>query len=168
MQASDLIVICPFNLLITKSYEETMKKRVLILCAALGMFVAGQALAATPVGKWKTIDEKSGKAKSIVEIYLNGDKLEGKILELLDEDRNAVCEKCKGKLKNHKIEGLVFLTGHQQKKENEWEKGEILDPESGKVYKSVVKVTSDNQKLDVRGYVGIKAFGRSQTWLRAE
>lgn len=143
--------------------------KVKYLVGALGALLATGAMAASPVGKWQTIDDASGKAKSYVQIYMNGNALEGKVLELIDEDRNAVCEKCKGDLKNHKIEGLVFLKGHKQGKDpNEWEKGTILDPESGKVYKSVVTVSDDDKTLDVRGYVGAKIFGRSQTWVRAQ
>ena len=44
------------------------------------------------------------------------------------------------------------------------EGGRIYDPTSGKTYKGSVTVSGDLLKL--RGYVGISAFGRSETWTR--
>lgn len=47
----------------------------------------------------------------------------------------------------------------------EWNKGTIYDPETGNNYKCVAKPKTPNS-LDVRGYIGIPAFGRSTIWNR--
>jgi uncharacterized protein (DUF2147 family) len=51
---------------------------------------------------------------------------------------------------------------------DEYTGGEILDPKNGKVYKSKLSVQEGGRKLEVRGYVGVPMFGRSQVWLRQE
>ena len=59
---------------------------------------------------------------------------------------------------------LVIGTGFDLKDADHAENGKIYDPESGKTYKSVL--TSDGNTLHLRGYVGFKALGRTQTWSR--
>ena len=46
------------------------------------------------------------------------------------------------------------------------EDGKLYDPESGKTYKG--SMTAEGNKLNLRGYVGFKAFGRSETWTRTD
>ena len=41
--------------------------------------------------------------------------------------------------------------------------GEILDPKNGKIYRAKMKLVDDGAKLEVRGFIGISLFGRSQT-----
>ena len=59
---------------------------------------------------------------------------------------------------------LQIGTGFRMKDADHGENGRIYDPESGKTYKSVL--TSEGNELHLRGYVGFKALGRSQTWHR--
>ena len=70
---------------------------ILGLAAAL---VSGAVFAAdvTPVGKWKTIDDKTGKEKSIVEITESGGALTGKVIQVLNSEKgpNPLCEACTG------------------------------------------------------------------------
>lgn len=151
------------NLLI-KSVKTTM------LMALLA--VAGSASAAndSPVGAWKTIDDTTGKPKSIVRITDNGGVLEGKIEKLFrapEENQNPTCDKCTGASKDQPIVGLTILKG-LKKDGNEWTGGEITDPATGKVYKSKAELVEGGSKLQVRGYVGVPMFGRSQTWVREE
>ena len=47
-----------------------------------------------------------------------------------------------------------------------WESGSILDPDNGKTYRCKIRLTNGGKNLDVRGYVGISLFGRTQTWNR--
>ena len=51
---------------------------------------------------------------------------------------------------------------------DEYTCGEILDPKNGKVYKSKLSLHEGGRKLEVRGYVGVPMFGRSQVWLRQD
>ncbi|HOP49883.1 MAG TPA: DUF2147 domain-containing protein [Ignavibacteriales bacterium] len=112
--------------------------------------------------KWKTIDDETGKPKSIVEIYEKNGKIFGKIVDLFrepNEDQDPICTKCEDFRKNQKIRGMVIIT-NLQKNGDVYEGGEILDPKKGKIYKC--KIWLENGVLKVRGYWGF--IYRTQTW----
>lgn len=135
-----------------------------------GLIFYLQALADGSVfGKWKTIDEE-GKAKSIVEITQDGDSARGRVIEILNPEKaNAVCEKCKGDKLNQPIKGLEILSGLKEtKKGEEWSGGEILDPNNGKTYKCLMRPKDEGKKLEVRGYIGLSLFGRTQVWQKQD
>ena len=118
-------------------------------------------------GKWKTIDDNTGVAKSIVEIYEKDGKVFGKVIEILKKDRaDALCTECEGADKDKPIQGLVIIRG-LEKDGDEYNDGRILDPESGTLYKCYIELEEPN-KLKVRGYVGISLLGRTQYWVRAD
>ena len=118
------------------------------------------------IGKWKTIDDNTGEARSIVEIYKKGDKIYGKIQQILNEaDRGNLCEECKGSDHNKPIEGMVIIKD-LEKDGDGYEDGTILDPENGKVYRCKIWVDKDNPKvLNVRGYIAF--LYRTQQWIKA-
>jgi len=119
------------------------------------------------IGKWKTIDDETGAAKSIVEIYQNNGKVYGKVVQVLEKGKeDKVCEECKGDKKNKPIKGMVIIDG-LSKNDDEWDGGKILDPKSGKEYKCVIRLENEN-KLKVRGYVGFSLLGRTQYWTRVK
>jgi uncharacterized protein (DUF2147 family) len=131
------------------------------------LLVCFQINAQSVLGKWKTIDDNTGEARSIVEIYENNSKIYGKVLDVTDvSKRTSKCEKCPGADKNKPLLGLVIIKG-LVKDGDEYNGGKIMDPESGKVYKSFIKLIGKD-KLEVRGYIGISLLGRSQTWLRVK
>ncbi|MHA7057092.1 DUF2147 domain-containing protein [Aquimarina sp. M1] len=117
------------------------------------------------IGKWKTIDDNTGEAKSIVEIYKKGNKLYGKIARILKEsDRDKLCVACEGDDYNQPIEGMVILKG-LQKDGDEYEDGTIMDPENGKVYNCKIWVDEDDPNtLNVRGYIAF--LYRTQRWVK--
>ncbi|MBF6024355.1 DUF2147 domain-containing protein [Lysobacter niastensis] len=122
----------------------------------------------TPVGNWTTIDDKTQKPKSVVEIYQAKDgSLAGRVTEVLQSDRgpNPVCDKCSGDRKDKPVKGMVILWGIRQQG-NTWEGGQILDPKTGKVYSVKVTPVEDGKKLEVRGFMGFSLLGRTQTWVR--
>lgn len=140
-----------------------MKKIVLSLL----LLVCTQINAQTVLGKWKTIDDKTGKYRSVVEIYESNGKVYGKIVDIFDETkRDRKCEKCEGADKNKPILGMIIIRG-LQKDDTEYNGGKILDPESGSQYKCNLKLEGKD-KLIVRGYMGISLIGRSQTWVRSK
>jgi len=119
------------------------------------------------LGKWKTIDDETGEAKSIVSIYEKGGKLYGKIDEILNPDRrDAVCDKCSGDLKNKPILGMVILKD-LKKDGSSYSGGTILDPQKGKSYKCTISLENPDL-LKVRGYIGFSLIGRSQYWHRVK
>jgi len=134
-----------------------------LFIAVAGIFSAQ----AQVTGRWKTIDDETGQAKSIVEIYEQNGKIYGKVVEILNPaKKNAKCAKCKGGDKDKPIEGLVIIKG-LTKDGNEYTDGDILDPNKGKLYSCTIKLDGKD-KLDVRGYMGISMLGRSQTWHRVK
>lgn len=119
------------------------------------------------VGKWKTIDDDTGEAKSVVEIYENNGKIYGKVVQILDKSKEGkLCDKCEGSKKNKPVKGLVIIEG-LKKNDSAWDGGTILDPTKGKEYKCSITLDGKN-KLKVRGYVGFSLLGRTQYWTRAE
>lgn len=139
-----------------------MKKVILSLLFSIIAMVSMQAQSI--VGKWKTIDDQTGKAKSVVEITEKNGVYYGKVIEILSENKDAICDKCPADRKGKPIKGLTIING-MKKEGTEFSGGKILDPVSGKEYKCIIKLNGAN-KLDVRGYVGISALGRTQTWTR--
>jgi uncharacterized protein (DUF2147 family) len=117
------------------------------------------------VGKWKTIDDETGEAKSIVELFLKSGKMYAKVVEVLDiANKNSLCQKCSGEDKNKPILGLTIIKG-LSKEGAEYTSGEILDPKNGKLYKCAISLESKD-KLKVRGYIGFSLLGRTQYWHR--
>ena len=145
-----------------------------LIRTAFALALAASALPAlaandTPVGKWKTIDDKTHEVKSIVEITENGGLLEGKVLQVLKSEHgpHPVCAKCDGERKNKPIEGMTIMWG-LKKDGDEWSGGQILDPAKGKIYKVELKLEDGGKTLDVHGYIGFSLIGRSQKWIREE
>jgi uncharacterized protein (DUF2147 family) len=123
----------------------------------------------SPVGNWKTFDDKTGRAKSIVQIAEENGELTGKVLEVLESPAgpHPLCQPCEGERKDKPVEGMTILWG-AKKNGASWEDGEILDPENGKIYHVILTLLGSGQKLAVRGYIGIPVIGRSQIWQRQE
>jgi uncharacterized protein (DUF2147 family) len=119
------------------------------------------------IGKWKTVDDETGKPKSVVEIYEKSGKIYGKIIEIFEADkRNRVCEECTGEDRNKPILGMTIIKG-LRKEGSEYGSGQILDPKNGKLYKCVITLEG-NDKLKLRGYIGVSLFGRTQYWSRVK
>ena len=124
----------------------------------------------SPTGSWQTVDDKTGRIKSIVKTWEKNGKLYGKITKLFrlpDEDPEPVCDKCKGDKKDKPILGMTILWNLSENKEI-WSGGKILDPENGKTYKCKIKVIDNGKKLEVRGFIGFSLLGRTQYWERVE
>lgn len=141
----------------------------LLFCMALlSAFVPQDSPNAKVLGKWKTIDDETKVAKSIIEIYEVNGKVHGKILELLNgESQDKLCTECTGKRKGKKLVGMEILYNLEKDGDNEWEDGNIYDPSKGKEYSCEIKLVSAD-KLEVRGYVGFSFVGRSQNWFRVK
>jgi len=125
--------------------------------------------AESPAGRWQTIDDETGKPKSIVEIQQAADgTLSGKVSEILKSEQgsNPVCSACDGERKDQPITGMTILWDLKPDGEQTWSEGSILDPAKGKTYRAKAKLLQGGDKLEVRGYVGIEALGRTQTWVR--
>ena len=143
-----------------------MKKKIIFSLVVL-FSITSAMQSQTVLGKWKTIDDETGKPKSIVEIYEKSGKIYGKVIDILDADkRNKLCEECSGEDKNKPILGITVIKG-LKKDGDEYNDGQILDPKNGKLYKCFITLEG-NDKLKVRGYIGFSLLGRTQYWYRVK
>jgi len=136
------------------------------LVALLFISTVAAMAAGSPIGQWNTVDEKTGKVRSTVEVYDQDGKIFAKITGLSEPDdaqgKPKTCTACKGDDKDKPIVGLVIVKGLSPSGDR-YKDGTILDPEDGKVYKAELWV--EDGKLKVRGYLGM--FYRTQTWIKA-
>jgi uncharacterized protein (DUF2147 family) len=143
-----------------------MKKTILTLIVMTAFALAGSAQVDKIVGRWKTIDDNDGTAKSIVYIFkaTNG-KYYGKV-EKLFKDPDALCTACEGENKNKPKLGLMVIN-NMVEKNNSLTGGTILDPNNGKVYRCNISFNEKTGNLEVRGSLDKNGWiGRSQTWLK--
>ncbi|HIB77318.1 MAG TPA: DUF2147 domain-containing protein [Flavobacteriales bacterium] len=121
-------------------------------------------------GHWKTIDDETGRIKSIVEITERDGQFFGNIVELFrlpDEDQDPHCDKCDDDRKDQRtlgmeiVRNMVLADGESQ----EWEEGTICDPKKGSIYDCEMWFEDGNTDvLKVRGYIWF--VFRTQDWLR--
>jgi uncharacterized protein (DUF2147 family) len=139
-----------------------MTRKVLVVILSL---MVTSAYAQDIFGKWRTIDDETGKAKSIVEIYESNGKVFGKIVDIVNPARkNAICNKCEGDDKGKPIVGFVLIR-NLKKQGRYYEGGTIFDPNKGKEYKCRLGLLEDNTDvLQVRGYIAF--FYATQYWER--
>jgi uncharacterized protein (DUF2147 family) len=143
------------------------QRAAMVIATSLTMMVGARTSAAadSPVGKWNTVDDKSGKVTSQVELYDQGGKLYGKIIGLPEPNDAAgkpkICTKCQGADKDQPIVGLVIIKDLAPDGDH-YKGGTILDPDDGKTYKS--EIWQEGGKLKVRGAVG--PFFKTQTWVK--
>lgn len=140
-----------------------MKYLIIVIVLLYASLMHSQAV----FGEWKTIDDDTGVAKSIVEIFEKNGEVYGKIKKILREDkRDQRCTQCKGDQKNQKVEGMTILK-NLSKDGDKYEDGTITDPENGKIYDAKIWLKEDEPNtLMVRGYLSI--FFRTQEWKRIE
>ncbi|MBR3618735.1 MAG: DUF2147 domain-containing protein [Bacteroidaceae bacterium] len=120
------------------------------------MLMSANCIAQDILGKWLT---EAGDAQ--VEIYQNGDQLNGKIVWLEKGPETKDIHNSDAKLRNRKLMGVNILSGLNKKKDK-WEGGKIYNPKNGKNYKCSIWL--DGNELKVRGYIGI--LYETQTWKR--
>lgn len=147
------------------------------LALRVGLGLLAASLAALPVraaetaaGTWAQVDDKSGRVRSHVRIAEQGGRYHGTIVRFFPgagEPAVPLCDLCPGRLKNHPIVGLRFLTG-LVRHGHDYTGGRLLDPETGQTYQGQATLAPDGRSLTLRGYVGSPIFGRSQTWRRVE
>ncbi len=155
------------KILLSKNLISTL----ILVTLSLTTFVSHANLHSV-VGYWTTIDDKTGKPLSIVKIYRDKNGvIEGKVHKInpiLGQKTSDVCKHCKGTLHNKRILGMRIIWGMKRlDKGNVWGKGRVLDPKSGHVYRGKMTLIDNGCKLNLRGYIGIPLFGRTETWLRA-
>lgn len=138
-----------------------------VVLVAVAVSVSALAQTVTsPIGRWKTLDDETGKPMTVVEVYTakNGN-LAAKIVENIAAP--ATCEKCSGKDKGKPIVGMPVLWDLKAKGDGSFGDGRGFKPSSGDSFKAKsVKVIDGGKKLEVTGCKSI--FCRSATWVRAD
>lgn len=134
--------------------------------------LAGSAFADTlsPVGVWRTIDDKTKKERSIIRVTEANGEFRGVVEKIFDQpgdDPAHLCKECKGDRKDQPVIGMTILWG-LRKDGNGWAGGEILDPKNGRIYRAKMSLSEDGMSLNVRGFIGVSLIGRTQTWLREQ
>lgn len=141
----------------------------LFIVCLITLFSASAYADTSPVGLWKTIDDSTGKPRSLIRISdKNGEIIATIEKSILPSDSpNDVCDKCTDARKGKPLIGMVIMNGMNAKGDT-YEGGHILDPDNGEIYKCKITLDSTGKQLKVRGFIGVSLFGRSQTWVREE
>jgi Uncharacterized protein conserved in bacteria (DUF2147) len=122
----------------------------------------------SPVGRWRTVDDATGRVKALVVIWAENGKLYGRIEKLFDpppDYPDPKCVQCEGELKNQRVIGMRILWDLKNNGD-EWSGGRVLDPNNGKSYRCYITLEDGGKRLKVRGFIGFSFFGRTQHWLR--
>lgn len=148
-------------------------KNVLSLLLAVASLIATNALAGDEiVGIWHTAQDKSQ-----VQIFKSNGRYFGRIISLKDPNWPANDELGQGgkpktdrrnpnhSLRGRPIVGLQLMNDFEAAGKGRWDGGKVYDPESGKTYKGKITLVNPN-RLELRGYVGVSLFGRTEIWTR--
>jgi uncharacterized protein (DUF2147 family) len=130
------------------------------------------AMAQNISGTWRYMDDKTGEAKGIVKIEQQTDgTYAGTALKATPRagyTPKEFCTNCPAPYTNKPIIGLQVIQGLKTSDDTNYTNGKIIDPVSGKIYSLKGKLSPNGKKLFLRGYMGVSAVGRNQTWLRVE
>jgi uncharacterized protein (DUF2147 family) len=149
-----------------KNANKTLQAAIMVAALAGALSASAQM---TPVGKWHSIDDKSGEIKSQIDITESNGVLTGRIEKLLrkDADQKALCKECSDERKDKPMLGLEIIRGAKKADGKDvWEDGKILDPENGKSYTLRLTPIESGKKLEVRG--SVFGIGITQTWVRTQ
>jgi len=120
----------------------------------------------SPIGYWQTVSDVTGRPESVVQIYESSGRLFARVDKVLVTDGvPTTCVKCRDDRQGQPLVGLVIMR-NMRLAGDDYRDGDILDPESGKVYRCRMTMDVTGQRLTIRGFIGISLFGRSQVWHR--
>ena len=122
-------------------------------------------------GVWKTVDDKSGNPKGLIEIKsIANNTYTGTIIKLFPLQGVTVVDisqNCPAPYTNQPMLGMQVLTQLKYIPETDsYDGGKILDPRAGKIYSAKVKLQNNGKHLRIRGYIGMSSLGRNQIWIR--
>ena len=122
-----------------------------------------------PAGIWQTFDDSTNTPKATIQIAVKGGLLIGTIqaIQHKDAEPDERCVQCKDDRKNKPLIGLEIIRSPlSSTNQNKWVGGKVLDPETGKEFDLILELSSDAQKLKVRGSWG--PFWETQVWRRLQ
>ncbi|WP_425919259.1 DUF2147 domain-containing protein [Acinetobacter sp. TSRC1-2] len=143
-----------------------------ILATLVFSSLSGLAFAEDISGMWKNIDDKTGSSKAILEMRQESNgTYTAKIIKVTPRPGytpKETCVNCPAPYTNKPILGLDILTGLKAAGDNNFVNAKVLDPLSGRIYSGKAKLSANGKRLTLRGYVGVSALGRSQTWIKQD
>jgi uncharacterized protein (DUF2147 family) len=138
-----------------------------LLCqfpGATSAFAQDSTAADAVLGQWLTA---GGTSK--IEIYKDSTEFCGRIVWLKEPEKNGKPKvdenNPEAKLRTRPLLGMTILRGFEFDGDNVWKGGKIYDPKSGNDYSAKMTLV-DEHTLDLRGYVLMPLFGRTETWTR--
>ena len=147
-------------------YKSTMPIAAAIVCASI--MTSAYAEPPTIAGVWQQVDSDTGYVGGLISFKQKGDLWEGYIVKMYPKPGDPVdpvCARCTDDRKDQPVLGLRLI--QNAKRDGLTYEGEtILDPRNGSQYSVELTLSPDNETLTVRGYLGLKLFGQSQTWKR--
>ncbi|WP_252053659.1 DUF2147 domain-containing protein [Acinetobacter silvestris] len=136
------------------------------------IFISNFAFAQDITGVWRYIDDQTGENKGQVRIEQSTDGTYiGKVHKITPRQGytpKEICTNCPAPFTNKPILGMQVISGLKTQDQTNYTDGRILDPVSGKIYRLKGRISPNGKKLFFRGYMGVSALGRSQTWIRIE
>jgi len=140
------------------------------ILGALFLIFSSNSTARDIIGVWKNIDDKTGSSKAVLEIRKDSNgTYTGKIIKITPRvgyTPKETCIDCPAPYTNKPILGMDVLKNLKQVSDDDFVDGKIIDPLTGKMYSMKAKLSPNGNRLSLRGYVGVSALGRSQTWIR--
>ena len=128
---------------------------------------AAEARLASPIGLWQPLDS-AGRPLGLIRIFEANGLYYGRIeASSPSDDRSARCTRCTDERHGQPIIGLLLMR-HMRPQEGQYVGGDILDPDTGRIYRCALRLTDGGHQLIMRGFLGISLLGRSQTWQRVE
>lgn len=143
-------------------------KKIALAFGLLGLTTFANAADALNGSVWQTIDDETKQPKAIVKFTEQKDgSLTASIQKYLVAGQEDACSKCEGPYHNKSLKGVTIVRNLKNVGGTNYDNGSILDPKSGKTYKLKAELIEGGKKLKLRGYIGVAALGRNQTWVRA-
>ncbi|ENW06025.1 DUF2147 domain-containing protein [Acinetobacter beijerinckii] len=142
-------------------------KKIALALGLLGLTTFANAADALNGTVWQTIDDETKQPKAIVKFTEQKDgTLTASIQKYLVAGQENACSKCEGTYHNKPLKGVTIVHSLKNAGGNSYDSGSIIDPKNGKTYKLKAEIIDGGKKLKLRGYIGVAALGRNQTWVR--
>ncbi len=139
----------------------------LVVSSASVVAAAADARLASPAGLWQPLDS-AGRPLGLIRIFESNGLFYGRIEPSSPtDDRTARCTRCTDERHNQPIIGLLLMR-HLRPQNGEYVDGDILDPDTGRIYGCRLRLTDGGHELIMRGFLGISLLGHSQVWRRVE